>query len=43
MSEVWISVSKRAGDAGVYTDVKEVITALIASRKCSELQMRYTN
>ena len=34
-TEVGISVSKRAGYTRVYTDVKEVTTALRASRKCS--------
>ena len=34
-SELGISVSKRAGDTRVCTDVKEVTTALRASRKCS--------
>ena len=34
-AEVGIGVSKRAGDTRVYTDVKEVTTALRASRNCS--------
>ena len=34
-TEVGISVNKRTEDTRVYTDVKEVTTALKASRKCS--------